>query len=164
MGMAASAIDLHRYGELRGDTETVHRIMEESFDAMELLGPGEQDTVPMKLTIADSFGVKLKAVPAREKFAYELKIPLHADSSSKYAVLASKDSVITIVLESSAPESEEQGHTDHQGAGEGLGRGGQRGQFGGGIGGESFQGGRHDPSEPFTAKLRIKLAGNNREK
>jgi hypothetical protein len=179
MGMANSGIDMRQERVPHGDTEAVRRRMEESFDAMEFIGPSEGDTIPMKLITAESFGLKMKAVPEWEKMVYELKIPLHGDSSTKCVAPFSRDSVITLVLESTATEEATGGNDEHGsggghhggGGGEGMGGGGGGmdgggeghrgggGHHGGGMGGNGFHGNRHEPSEPFTVELRIKLAG-----
>jgi hypothetical protein len=172
MGIANSAGDLRGMRE-HGDSETIRRTMEESLGAMEVIGPGKADTVPMGIAVAEKFGMQLKAAAAMEKFVYELRIPLHADSSAKYALPFSKDSLTEVVLESSAPEpgnsNEELGQEGQMGNGAmrggGGGFGGGRGSGGGhhmgghgSRGGGGYHGSHHEPAEPFTVELAVKLA------
>ncbi len=173
MGIANSAGNLRGMRE-HGDSETIRRTMEESLGAMEVIGPGKDDTVPMGVAIAEKFGLQLKAVPAMEKFVYELKIPLHADSLAKYALPFSKDSLTEVVLESSAPQpgndNEEPGQEGQMGNGAMRGGsggfGGGRGSAGGHMGGHGSRGGggyrgsHHEPAEPFTVELAVKLANS----
>ena len=188
LGLAGSGVDVHSLREAKGDSELLRQKIDEAFDAIEVIGPGKkQDTLPMKLTVAESsFDLKLKAVPSMERFTYELRIPLHADSTAPYAVPRPEKSLITLVLESDAPPSaggsEEQG--EHEGGG-GMGGGGMGGggMGGGGMGGGGMGGGGHgggghgggghhggmsgggggghheQPPEPFTVEFSVKLAG-----
>ena len=175
LGLAGSGVDFRSFKEVQGDTEMMRQKMEEAFDAIEVIGPGKkQDTLPMKLTVAESsFNLKLKAVPTMERFTYELRIPLHADSTTSYAVPAPENSLITLVLESTAPPSvSNSGEQEHEGGG---GMGGEGGGFGGGghggghmggggghhggMSGGGYHGGHHEPPEPFTVGLTVKLAG-----
>ena len=178
LGMATSGMDFRRLREAHGDSEEVRRILEESFDAMEFLGPDKRDTVPMKIAIAESYGgLLLKTVPSQEKLVYELRIPLHPDSTKKFSLPALKDSFFTIVLESSESASDEgfaaRAPGNRFGGGEGGGFGGREmgGRGGGGFGGGGYRGGHrggmmgggshgghHEPAEPFSAQLRIRLA------
>jgi hypothetical protein len=148
------------------DSAAILRMREEAFTGLEVLGPGKHDTIPMKVSIAESWGgLKLKATSDMEEFRYELKIPLHPDSATKFAAVASRDSLITVVVESSAPEQSapsagEHGAGGHEYAGGGGGGhkgGGGHGRSGGGGGG--FSGGHFTPSEPFSTALLVKLAG-----
>jgi hypothetical protein len=175
LGMANSGMDFHRFREAQGDTGEMRKIMEESFDVMEVLGPGKRDTVPMKTAIAESFGIRLKVAAGLEKCTYEAKIPLYDGSLSIYTVPVAKDSLITIVLCSEAPEfrggNEGGGHDGYPGEGGGMrgergggfsggpGFGGHSGGRHGGMGGARGHGGRHEPAAPFSAEFRVRLAG-----
>ena len=159
-------MDQRRFQEARQDSAAIRRLREESLNAMEVLGPGKDDTIPMTISIAQSWGkLALKATLDMEQFTYELKIPLHADSAAKVAVPLSRDSLLTVVLESSAPDpndaqpSEEQGDGPGHGGGGGGGRGGGHmgGHHGGGKGG-GFTRGHYEASDPISAKFFVKLA------
>jgi hypothetical protein len=192
MGMAVSGGSDRQLREAQGDSESIREKTEESFDAIEVIGPGKPDSLPMKLTVAESsFDLKLKAVPSFERFTYELRIPLHADSTAPFAVPPPEQSMIKIVLESDEP-AEEQG--SYEGAGESEGGGNAGGEFangGGGFGshgggggggghgggghgggghhggmgsGGGRHGGNHEPPEPFTLKLSVKITDTGVEK
>ena len=168
LGMANSGMDFRRFREAQGDTGEMRKIMEESFDVMEVLGPGKRDTVPMKTAIAESFGIRLKVAAGLEKCIYEAKIPLHGDSLSKYTLPLAKDSLIAITICSEAPEfrggNEGGSHDGYPGErgggfGGGPGFGGHPGGRHGGMGGGGGHGGRHEPAAPFSAGFQVKLAG-----
>lgn len=177
MGMAGSGINFHAYREAAENSDSIRQMMQEALNTMELLGPGEKDTVPMRTTIAESFGIQMKLFPERDNFIYELKVPLHPnDSTSKYFITANKNSLITIVLESSTPETDggstvyaeqhRSGSMEIPGEKQnGLGRG--RESFGGGHqhhggmgAGGYHRSGNHEPAEPFSIKLCVKLANS----
>lgn len=180
-GLAGTGFALRSSGEEPRDTGFMREKIEEMLDAIEVIGPGKKmDTLPMKLTVAESsFDLKMKAVSSMEQFTYELRVPLSADSTTPYAVPPAKKSLITLVLESSAPSetgTSEEGREGGPGMGrdgggfggvEGLGgggyggghRGGGGGHHGGRGGGSGYQGGHHEPPEPFTVELAVKLAG-----
>lgn len=166
MGTANSRGAFRGFRQAQGDTEAVRRMIEESFETMEILGPGKEDTVPMKTTVAENFGIKLKAVPDMGKFACEVKVPFSPiDSTSKYFISGDKNSLITIVLESSSAQNNGPG-LEHNRYGNGssgspkeladnstddLMSGYRRMNAG-------AQYGNHEPSEPFSAKFYIKVA------
>ena len=140
---------------------------------LEVISPGMRDTVPIKLTVARSFGLQLKAVPTRERFVYELRVPLHTDSTAVYGLNVGRDSLFTMGIESQASEAGTN-HAEHSDAG-GMGGGGMGGggmggghgmgghmggghHHGGGAGNGGSQGSRHEPSEPFAFQVHVKLA------
>jgi hypothetical protein len=175
MGMAGSDMNFRRFRETQDNNDSVRQIMQETLNTMEILGPEKTDTVPMRTTIAESFGIQMKVSPERGCFLYELKVPLHpTDSTSKYFVSADKNSLITIILESSSAENVE-GSMDHTGQhmrGNMEMAGGNQSGFG--SGNDAFAGGRHramgargyhrsgnhEPPEPFSVEFCVKLANS----
>lgn len=180
LGMENSGIDFRRLHEAQRDTAAMRSLMEEAFDALVVIGPGKTDSVPMKAVIAESLGIKVKAVPGHEKFTYELRLRLHPDSTAKYAVQDMQDSLVTIVYESTAPEEETYaGGRGNSGGGapQGFGRGGSvpgSAGYGGagpgsggrmgshnGAAGSGLQRRRGGPAEPFSMEVRVKLAAEH---
>ena len=162
---------VRRFQEARPDSEALQRLREESLTTMEVLGPGKNDTIPMTISVAQSWGrLALKATSDMEQFTYELKIPLHADSTAKIATPISRDSLIMVVLESVVPEQNGAESNEEHGEESGRGFGGGGGGHGGGGhggGGGGHMGGRHgggfsgrhsEASNPFSTKFSVKLA------
>jgi hypothetical protein len=77
----------------------------QTFQEMELLGPGKNDSVPVKTMVAESFGIVARAFPADEYFVYLLAVPFNSDSICRYAMDIGKDSLINVTFESIVPES-----------------------------------------------------------
>jgi hypothetical protein len=151
----------------RDDPEAMNQAIARAFDILEIVGPGKNDTVPMKTAIADSFGITVKADPAMEKLSYELRVPLHADSSRKYAALPGNDSTVAITVESAAPAS--YSHNESMNPGQGIdgdntGFGQRGGNMGGGAQGGMpgmgmRRGGAPVEGDNFEFGVRVKLAG-----
>ena len=89
--------------------------MEEALADMELLGPGKDDSVPVKTRVAESFGVVVRMFPSEENLVYEIKESLRQDSLCKYAIDIGNDSLLTIAFESTVRDAD---------AGRGQGEGG----------------------------------------
>lgn len=158
----------HRGG---GGREPVRQMTVEMFQEMELLGPGKNDSVPVKIAVAETFGIVAKLFPTDESLVYLLKVPFNSDSVSKYAMDVGKDTLISVTFETFVPESP----SDHEGAdgqqasvpmgmgGGSSGSAGAGGTHGGGMHGGG--GGREAPVAeefvaPFSAGFTIGKAGS----
>ncbi len=147
-----------------------HGLMKDLFDRslekLEVLGPTQSDTLPMKLNQADACGLLLRIqYSPKGNFVYEAKIPLREDSANKFAIGIGQDTVIQLKCETanlSSRDSEVQ-HTAESGASEeGMSAGGGMGAGKhGGRGGMGHNGPTHqmaNPGEQFKASFTITLA------
>jgi|WetSurMetagenome_2_1015567.scaffolds.fasta_scaffold53700_3 hypothetical protein len=151
--------------------------MEASLRVLALLGPGENDTLPMATLMAESQGVAVRIKPSQERCVYELKVPLNQDSLFHYAIGVGKDTLIVVTLETNTTSRPFNGPRGGGFGGSSGGMGGdggmggpQEGDIGGGGMGRGGMGGHRDggmgpsgngpPSmlEPFTMKFIIHLA------
>jgi hypothetical protein len=155
------------------DTAGLGDRIEAACQQLEILGPGKHDSLLRNITLCVPYGIQLKFASTRGEFIYEARIPLFPDSSKIYAVNPGKDSLITLKIESPAPEisaadreASDEGGTGGGGGGMGGGRGGggmggggMGGGHSGGMGGGGMGGGQHIQPQPLSASLVIKLAG-----
>jgi hypothetical protein len=143
------------------DPEAERARIEESLQEMELLGPGKNDSIPVKTRIAESFGIVVRLFPSDENLVYEMKVPLRQDSARKYAIDIGQDTLMKVTFESVPPEIERP-HSGGESPMNGLGMGGDGGGMHGGGGMHRGGRGRSFPqnfSEPFHASFSIRLAG-----
>jgi hypothetical protein len=161
-------------GGMENDTAVMRERMKAALETLALLGPGENDTLPMRTHIAESLGVVVRIKPSHEHCVYELKVPLNRDSILNYAIDLGKDTLLNVTLESCAPERENRPSSDMGGGGHGgMGHGGMAGGRGSGMGHGGMGGGRggghggtghrmgqkgHE-AEPFSQTFTIKIAG-----
>jgi hypothetical protein len=160
MGNAEGAGRRHHRGG--NDPGAERAMMQESFQQMELLGPGKNDSVPVKTAVAATFGIVVTLLPAEEKLVYLMKIPFNSDSISKYAMDIGKDTLITTSFETGVPDLPASAGGGGQESSPPMGAGGG-GAHGAGGGGMHGGGGREGSSggeivEPFTAAFEIGLA------
>jgi hypothetical protein len=175
LGMRNNAALSHAELEAEGSAEDRKARIEESLQELEMLGPGKDDSLPVKTKVAESFGIVVRMFPTEENLVYEIKIPLHRDSATTYAVDIGKDSVMSVTFESDDSDQSGRGqgqrHDDLPGmGGGGAGVGGGRGTHGGGnglrhgggagAGGEGQQRSfREGAGEQFKTSLILRLAG-----
>ncbi len=148
----------HRGAEPPADRDQ----LEESFQKMELLGPGKNDSIPVKTAIAETFGISTRIFPTEENLVYFIKIPLNSDSANPYAINAGTDSLVSVSFASDVPDlpSAQSGESESSSPPMGVGGGGG-GRQGGGMhsGGGGHEGSaQEDIVEPFAAGFTIGLA------
>jgi hypothetical protein len=156
--------------ESGSDVDEMKARMEEALADMELLGPGKDDSVPVKTRVAESFGVVVRVMPTEENLVYEIKVPLRQDTLCKYAIDIGNDSLLTIAFESTVRDADA-GRGQGEGGGELPGMSGAGGGMRGGGGGRGMhddggggEGGGHkrsfseEMSEQFKASFSMKLA------
>jgi uncharacterized membrane protein YgcG len=170
LGMRRNATAWRADKEGGSDPEEMKARMEESLQEMELLGPGKDDSVPVKTRVAESFGIAVRMFPSQENLIYEMKVPLREDSICKYAIDIGKDTIIEAAFESDVPDLSERSHGEGHGEGGGMGGGGGGGMHGGGGGRGAYGGGGggqggHERSaadempDQFKASFFLRLAG-----
>ncbi|HUI91048.1 MAG TPA: hypothetical protein VLX68_02270 [Chitinivibrionales bacterium] len=156
------------------EAEGAPQISDESLQQMELLGPEKSDSVPVKTSVALTFGIVVKMFPTYESLVYLLKVPLNSDSVNKYAMDIGSDTLISLKCATDVPditsgrEGGEGGTSSH--AMGGSGGGGMHGRGGGGMhgGGGGMHGGgggrsastSQEQVDSFTAGFTIRLAGH----
>jgi hypothetical protein len=115
--------------------ETMMKGMEGSLQALALIGPGKNDTLPMAMRIAESLGVVVSIKPSKDGCVYELKVPLNPDARFKYALGIGNDSLMnaTLITDEIQRPSGHGGGMGPGGGGMGPGGGGM-GPGGGGMG------------------------------
>jgi hypothetical protein len=158
--------------------ENADKKFENSIQNIQIIGPGESDTVPMKMIQAETAGLVARVISLPNgNLCYEAKIPLRYDPSVKFAIGAEKDSVIKMSFETSVPSAgTTAGGPPSGGSGSGMGgppgggMGGMGGPpqghgggggMGGGPGGGPGGGGNGQQStstDQFTGSFLIKLA------
>ncbi len=142
------------------DSEEMRAKLAESFQEMEILGPEKSDTVPVKIVVAESFGIVVRVYPSEENLIYMIKVPLNSDSVSRYAMDIGKDTLVNLSFESIVPTA------DVGSAGEGSEAPAPLPSAGGGMqGGAGMRGGaehtrptRDETAEPFSATFTIALS------
>jgi hypothetical protein len=149
--------------------ETQNDNFENSVQNIQIIGPGGNDTLPMKMIQAESAGLiaRITASP-NGNLCYEAKIPLRLDTTRKFAIDVAKDSVVKISIETSVQSAGNQSAGGPPGGGGGMG-GGPGG--GGGMGGGPGGGGMGGPpgggmgggqsagsTDQFTGSFAVKLA------
>lgn len=167
LGMMKNAGERHADRESMHDPEAMRERMQEALQEMELLGPGKEDSVPVKTVVAESFGIIVRLFPSDENLVYEMKVPLRQDSVSKYAIDIGNDSLLKVTFESIVPDvamhdrgeggmgMPNMGGGGMSGGG-GMGGGG-RGMHGGGRGGYAGTSAEEMPAS-FNASFSIRLA------
>lgn len=164
-GLSGSAKKLHQLRTENRNNSEDQKIGNGAFDIVEIIGPDMQDTVPMKLSIAESFGLNLKISLSPSNFIYELRIPIHSDKEdidSTIPVIAG--SMITIDIESPKQFSREGGNrfAENHRTGELFGSGqsnfpGYPGRSPNRMVNSQPTGANQKAAEPFSIKLRVKL-------
>jgi hypothetical protein len=167
LGMRGNAWARHEENENRDDPEAMKAMFQEALQELELLGPGKDDSIPVKTKVAESFGIASRMFRSEENLVYEIKVPLRQDSVRKYAIDPGNDSLLMVTFESTVHEVESHNNgEDHGetpgGGGRGMGSGGQggRGMGGGGGGGHGGEGrpAVDEMPDQFKASVTIKLA------
>jgi hypothetical protein len=142
LGMRKNEADRRAERESRNDPEEVKTRMEEALQEMELLGPGKDDSVPVKTRVAESFGIVVRMFPSEANLVYEMKVPLREDSIAKYAIDIGKDSLMDVAFETDVPDVGAHSGGESHGEGGGMpGGGGGSGMHGGGAGAGGMHGG-----------------------
>jgi uncharacterized membrane protein YgcG len=176
MGMAQSGAGWHANRGRQPDANDGKNMLDLAFQEMELLGPEKTDSVPVRTVIAESLGIAVRILPSEENMIYKVKVPLREDSLAKYAIDIGNDTLVSVTVETTAPDAAEnhaggQGGSETSGAAgggmQGGGMGGGRGMHGGGGGmhGGGGHGGHEasstdDSQGPFNASFSILLARN----
>jgi hypothetical protein len=136
----------------------------ETFQEMEFLGPGKNDSVPVKVAVAESFGIVVRLFPTDESLVYLLKVPFNSDSVSKYAMDIGKDTLINVTFETFVPEAppdnDGEGGQPSAPAVASSGMGTSGGEHGGGMHGSGPTGHGAAPEfiEPFSAGFSVGIA------
>ena len=175
LGMMKNAAARRADRESMHDPEAMKERMEEALQEMELLGPGKDDSVPVKTGVAESFGLIVRLFPSDENLVYQIKVPLRQDSVSKYAIDIGNDSLLKVTFESTVTDVDMHSRgeggmgTPNMGGGGmsgggrpggGMGGGGAgRGMHGGGRGGHAGPSAEEMPAS-FNASFSIGLARN----
>ena len=152
------------------DPEVFKAIEEQMFQSLEIIGPTKNDTKPMGVGIADSFGIKVKCTHAEDSLVYELEIPLKKGTDITGEIELAKKSFAKVTFETIRPDfSSEKMNGDREGhalGGANTSRGnGMGGIMGGGGTSDGPPSGRAhgrklDFSSYFKSELMIKLASN----
>jgi hypothetical protein len=148
------------------DPAVVMKRLEGSLGTLALIGPGENDTLPMATRMAESLGLVVSVKPLIQGFTYEIKVPLNRDPHFTYAIDMGKDSLVSVTLASDEAARPSDGPSDH---GEGMDEGGVGAGAGGGLSGpggrmSSRGGGLHgrgrqtNLSEQFKMEFSLCLA------
>jgi hypothetical protein len=169
LGIKRNAAGWHADREGGNDPEEAKARMEEALQEMELLGPGKDDSVPVKTRVAESFGIVVRMFPTDENLVYEMKVPLRQDSLCKYAIDIGPDTVIKMTFETDVPDMSEHGRGYGGRDAASIASGGRGNYGGGGHGGQGMhggggEGGRERSSadempEPFITSFSLRLAG-----
>jgi hypothetical protein len=140
--------------------EEIRAKFAESFQEMEILGPGKSDTVPVKTVVAESFGIVVRVYPSEENLIYMIKVPLNADSVSRYAMDIGKDTLVDLAFESIVPTADVGSASDGGQAPAPLSAAGGGMQGGGGMrgGAEHTRPARDETAEPFSVTFAIALS------
>jgi hypothetical protein len=159
----------HPQGDQNRDPETLKALEEQMLTALEIIGPNKKDSKPMGVTIADSFGIKVKCANKMDTLVYELEIPLKKGSAVTGEIELPKKSVVKVTFQTIEPDfSSEKMPPNKERSPVGAGnanapRGdGMGGIMGGGNRPPSGRGpGRElDFSSFFKSELNIKLASD----
>ncbi len=157
LGMRGNAWTRHEENENRDDPEAMKARFQEALQELELLGPGKDDSIPVKTKVAESFGIAARMFRSEENLVYEIKVPLRQDSVRKYAIDPGNDSLLMVTFESTVHEVESHNSSEGREGQPGMGGGGGRGMGGGGHGGEGRVGAEEMPDQ-FKASISIRLA------
>ncbi|HUI92047.1 MAG TPA: hypothetical protein VLX68_07360 [Chitinivibrionales bacterium] len=162
-----NAPPLHSTAERARDPQAMRERMEQTLQEMELLGPGKEDSIPVKTGVAESFGIIVRLFPSDENLVYQIKVPLRSDSLCKYAVDIGNDTLLNVTFESSVPDIDPHGQGESGSEMQPTGGGGMHGEgSGGGMhGGGHGHGGYSGTSaeampSAFTASFSIGLSRN----
>jgi hypothetical protein len=97
---------MHIEGQMRPDPEMIRALEEQMLQSLIITGRGKSNNTPMGIRIADSLGIKVKCSYSKNKFIYELKIPLKKDLLIAGAIDLVKNSSIKFKLETVEPKSD----------------------------------------------------------
>lgn len=164
VGMNPNGEQHVRNGQNR-DPEALKALEEQMLMALEIIGPDKNDSKPMGVAIADSFGIKVKCVHTKDSLVYELEIPLKKGTTVTGEINLEKKTSTKVTFETIQPDfSSEQGNSERPPVGGGNST---RGDGMGGVmgGGNNFHTGRTPGKKPdfssfFKTELNIKLASN----
>lgn len=124
-------------------------------DAVEILGPGRDESIRFKHEELKGIEVQLTRSPGG--FVYELKVPLKKSEAAPIAVEVASPGIVGIGFEPGDAMGGMMGNRGTGGPGGGMGGMGGRGGMPGGPGGMGSRGGM-DRAEQFKAWLKVTLA------
>ena len=153
------------------DPEMFKALEEQMLQSLAITGPGKNDSRPMGVGIADSFGIKVKCTNQKGTLTYELIVPLKKGTPLTGEIDLIKKSSVKVSFETTPPDfdsekSHEGGHSGRHGSGMAgeSNRGDGMGGIMGGSQSENSPGGRGpgrkrmEPFDPFKSTVIINLS------
>lgn len=157
VGMWETGLLMRGRGQ-RPDLAALRENFEKSLANIELIVPGEEE--PLRMRVSEATGIEIKLGDIEERLTYEIRVPLREDENHPYAIAAKPDKAIGVGFETAQIDREKMRQQMSGRPGMGGGMGGGRGGSGGGRGGSgggrgSMGGGR--PQMPEQFKLWVTL-------
>jgi hypothetical protein len=166
VGMHSNGEQHAQSGQNR-DPEALKALEEQMLMALEIIGPNKNDSKPMGVAIADSFGIKVKCMHTEDTLVYELEIPLKRGTTVTGEIDLVKKSSAKVTFETFQPDFASERMQGDRGRHPVVGGNSSRGDGMGGVmgGGRSYHSGRAPErklnfSSYFKTDLNIKLASN----
>lgn len=162
VGMWETGLLLRGRGQ-RPDLTSLRENFEKSLANIELIVPGEEE--PLRMRVSEATGIEIKLGDIEEGLTYEIRVPLRQDENHPYAIAAKPDKAIGIGFETAQMDRKKMrqqmsGRPGMGGGRGGLGGGGRGGSGGGGSRG-SMGGGRPQMPEQFKLWVTVQPSTEN---